>query len=80
MHYEVVEYSDCYWVRRVGANTPVLYFEGVTAREEYLAYRAAMFLSRGQTLRESGNSERAVKQVGLVRELPGVCWWNGGVG
>lgn len=76
MHYEVVEYDECMWVRRVGADTPVLYFEGIGQREEYLAYRAAMFLSRGLSLRENGNSAKAVKQAHLVRDLPGVKWWN----
>lgn len=76
MHYEVIEYSECMWVRRIGSETPIVYFEGTGQREEYLAYRAAMFLSRGLGFRNSGKSEHAVKQTQMVRELPGVKWYE----
>lgn len=75
-HYEVIEYSECFWVRRIGSDTPIVYFEGTGEREEYLANRAAGLLGIGLAHRNAGRNERAVKQTQMVRELPGVQWWN----
>jgi len=74
--YEVVEYSECMWVRRVGAETPICYFEGTTERSEYLANKAAGLLGVGLAHRKANRLGREQKQRDMVRDLPGVKWWN----
>lgn len=74
--YEVIEYSDCMWVRKVGDDNPICYFQGVGERQKYLANRAAGLLGVGLSHLRQGRYERVRQQWEMVRDLPGVKMWE----
>ncbi len=74
--YEVVEYSGCQWVRRVGESDPTLYFEGTSEDVVDVANKAAGLLAIKLVQEERGRYQRAQDQMELVLGLPGVHVWK----